>query len=68
MRSFPNLVGDYEFQAGRRFLTQTASGDGLKIFGYLFTEPDAQPLVQPIAMGPLGLGGERGLTYASQID
>ncbi|ETW83899.1 Esterase/lipase/thioesterase [Heterobasidion irregulare TC 32-1] len=38
-------VGDLWFQAQRRFWTQTASANGTRVYGYLFTEP--QPHNQP---------------------
>jgi hypothetical protein len=53
-------VGDMYFQSQRRLWSQTASGSGVKTFGYLFNDPGARYLIPELVPGyvPGSLGGE----------
>ncbi|KAF8147683.1 extracellular triacylglycerol lipase precursor [Crassisporium funariophilum] len=67
-KRFAAIFGDILFQSPRRTLTQDMSKAGVKIFGYYFTDPDAQiPSVgfpgAPPAAGSIGIGHAAELSY-----
>ena len=45
------FVGDVMFQAPRRAWVQTAVSQGVKVFSYLFTDPQAVPVGLPMFGG-----------------
>ncbi|KAF8182347.1 Alpha/Beta hydrolase protein [Pholiota molesta] len=56
-KRFAAIFRDFVFQASRRGISHSLSESGIKLFGYLFTDPNATLTVPfPSAPGSLGIG------------